>query len=129
MRISKTMTLIQERAGGNELPEIEAGQPICPATPQLRANIVPRLGDFFDLLGKRQRQLVFGSAQMKRPLAKAQPHEVLGSIQLLGQRARSRDGLAYIRRRKTFCESQCRSERELQVQLLLPAPRAVWQTG
>jgi hypothetical protein len=25
---------------------------------------------------------------MKRPLAKAQPHEVLGSIQLLGQRAR-----------------------------------------
>jgi hypothetical protein len=62
MRISKTMTLIQERAGGNELPEIEAGQPICPATPQLRANIVPRLGDFFDLFGKQQRQLVFGSA-------------------------------------------------------------------
>jgi hypothetical protein len=54
-RISKAMTLIQERAGGNELPEMEAGQPICAATPQLRANIVPRLGDFFDLLGKRQR--------------------------------------------------------------------------
>jgi hypothetical protein len=91
---------------------MEAGHPICAATPQLRARIVPRLGDFFDLLGKRQRQLVFGSAEMKRPLAKAQPHEVFGSIQLLGQRARSRDGLAYIRRRKTFCESQCRSKRQ-----------------
>ena len=53
--ISEAMTPLQERAGGNELPEEQAGSPICTATHQLRRHIVPRLGDFFHLLGQRQR--------------------------------------------------------------------------
>src|SRR5215472_18602391 len=30
-RIAKAMTLLQQRAGGNELPEVEAGHPVCAA--------------------------------------------------------------------------------------------------
>ena len=48
--ISKAHTLLQEGAGGNELPEKEAGNPLHVATHQLRPGIVPRLADLFDLL-------------------------------------------------------------------------------
>ena len=51
--------------------------------PQLHQDIVPRLTDFFDLLGKRQCELVLGSGRMKRPLYVGQRHEVLGLINLL----------------------------------------------
>jgi hypothetical protein len=44
----------QERAGGNELTEAEAGHPVQAAPPQLRRDIVPRLADFFELLGKKR---------------------------------------------------------------------------
>jgi len=41
--------------GRQRTPRDGGESAICPAPPQLRANIVPRLDDFFDLLGKRQR--------------------------------------------------------------------------
>jgi hypothetical protein len=88
------------------------GQPVCDATLQLRRYVVPRLGEFFDLLGKRRRQLVLGSAHVKCRLAIEERREVLGSINLLGQR--ERDDVAEIGRRTTFRGSQCRSKRDLQ---------------
>ena len=48
--ISKAHTPLQEGAGGNELPEKEAGSPLHEATQQLRRGIVPRLADLFELL-------------------------------------------------------------------------------
>jgi hypothetical protein len=78
-----TEILLQKRAGGNELPKEAMGHPVQAATQQLRRDIVPRLANFLDLLGKRQRQLVLGS-DPKLPLAQAQRQEVLGSIDLLG---------------------------------------------
>jgi hypothetical protein len=123
------MTLLQERAGGNELPEEEAGAPVVVATQQLRNDVVSRFADFFDLLGNRQRQLVLGSDQMKQPLAREQRNDVLGSINLLGQCTRSGKGLAYIGGRIAFSGGQCRSECDLQVKLLLLVPRAVRQAG
>jgi hypothetical protein len=44
-----------------------------------------------------------------------------------GQRTRSGHGLPRIGCRIAFRGSQCRSERDLQVQLLLLAPGAIWQ--
>jgi hypothetical protein len=79
-----TKILLQKRAGSNELPKEAVGHPVQATTQQLRRDIVPRLADFLDLLGKRQRQLVLGSDPIKLPLAQAQRHEVLGSIDLLG---------------------------------------------
>ncbi len=48
--ISIADTSLQEGAGGNKLPEIEAGNPLRAATQQLRRGIVPRLADLFELL-------------------------------------------------------------------------------
>jgi hypothetical protein len=121
------MTALQERTGGNEVAEKLAGQPICAATLQLRRDMVPRRADFFQLLGQRQGQLVLAPAQMKHPLAQEHLPEALGPINLLGQRARSGEGFAHLGRRKAFGGKQCPSKRELQVQLLLPAPRSVRQ--
>jgi hypothetical protein len=89
-RVRKAMTTLQENAGGNELPKARATQPVCAATQHLRPEIVPRLAELLDLLGKRQRQLVRRSDQTKRPLPDSQRHEVLGPIDLLGQRALAR---------------------------------------
>jgi hypothetical protein len=98
-RISEAMTPLQEIrledcTGGNEVPEGEASKPACPATHPLHRNIVPRLADFFHLLG--QRQLVLAPVPMKHPLAEERPPEVLGSIDLLSQRARSGEGRAHL---------------------------------
>jgi hypothetical protein len=84
-RITKAMTLLEKRASGNELPEAEAGHPVRAASIQLRRDIVSRLADLFELLDERQRQLVLGSGNMKRPLPEYQRLYVLGSVQLLGQ--------------------------------------------
>jgi len=109
------MTPLQECTGGNEVPEVEAGKPACPATHQLHSNIVPRLADFFYLLGQRQRQLVLAPVPMKHPLAEERPPEALGPINLLGQRARSGEALAHLGCRKAFRGYQCPSKRHLQV--------------
>jgi hypothetical protein len=106
---------LQECTGGNEVPEVEAGKPACPATHPLRRDIVPRLADFFYLLGQRQRQLALAPVPMKRPLAKERPPDVLGSINLLGQRARSGVALAHLGCRMAFRGYQCASKLELQV--------------
>ena len=108
-RISKIMTALQQRAGGNELPETEAGVRTSAAPSQLYRDIVSCLADFFNSLGKRQRQLVLGAPQIKHSLAQEQRHEVLRSINPPGQFARSGDGLIHFARRKAFYGSQCRS--------------------
>ena len=68
-RIRQAMTPLQEGSGGNEVPEEAAGQPMEIATLRLHRDIVLRLADFLDFLGKRQRQPVLGSGKMKNPLA------------------------------------------------------------
>jgi hypothetical protein len=74
-----------------------------------------RLADFFHLLGQCQRQLVLGPVPMKYPLAEECLPEVLGSINLLGQRARSGVGRAYLGCRKAFRRHQSISKRKLQL--------------
>jgi hypothetical protein len=109
------MTPLEKCTGGNEVPEEEAGIPACPATHPLRRDIVPRLADFFYLLGQRQRQPVLAPVPTKRPLAQEHPPDVLGSINLLGQHARSGEALAHLGCRVAFRGYQCMSKRELQV--------------
>jgi hypothetical protein len=50
--VAKAMTLVQEGAGDNELPKMAVGHPLGAAALQLHRDIVPRLTDFFELLGK-----------------------------------------------------------------------------
>ena len=97
-------------------------------TVQLRRGVVSRITDFLDLLPKCESQPVFGSYVMKRPLAPYQRGQALGTIEPLSQRAR-REGFAQIRRRKACRAHQCRGKHDLQIQLLLLAPQAVWQTA
>ena len=61
--------MLQERTGGNEVPELEVGRPACIPTPQLPSNIFVRLADFFHLLGQCQRELGLAPVPMKLPLA------------------------------------------------------------
>jgi hypothetical protein len=44
-RITEAMTLLEEGAGGNELPKMEAGESNRAATQQFRSDIVPRLAE------------------------------------------------------------------------------------
>ena len=48
--IGKALTLLQEGASGNKLPEVAAGHPLRTAALPLHRDIVPRLTDFFQLL-------------------------------------------------------------------------------
>ena len=68
--ISKARTLLQESAGGNELPKKEAGSPVQIAAQQLRSDIVPRFADLFELLAERQRQPVLGLARDETPIGR-----------------------------------------------------------
>ena len=68
-RISKAKTSFQNSAGGNELPEKQAGSPVRVVTEQLRRRIVPRLADLFEFLAERERQPEFSPRKMMRPLA------------------------------------------------------------
>ena len=54
-RIAQSMTLLRQRAGGNELPDVEAGSPRLRGPLQSRRDIVVRGADFFHLLGNGQR--------------------------------------------------------------------------
>jgi hypothetical protein len=67
----------------------------------------------FELLAYRQRQPVLGSNVMNGPLAQDQRNQMFGPLELVGQCARSGEGLGDICRRPAFRGSQCRSERDL----------------
>lgn len=76
------MTLLQHAVGANELPDLKARPALCDASRQLHPNIIPRFAASFELLSEGKRQLVLGSRQMIRPLAKEQRRTVAGSISL-----------------------------------------------
>jgi hypothetical protein len=51
LRVTKVVTLFQELARGNELPEEKVDLPSHAATQQFRADIVPHPADSFHVLG------------------------------------------------------------------------------
>src|SRR5215469_3498849 len=123
------MTSFQDGAGGNELADVETAQAVHAATLQLRRDFVPCLADFLDLFCNQHRQLVLRPDQVKQPLTQAQGHKILGAIALLSQCTRASKGLTYFDRRIALGDSERRSERDLELQLLLPAPIAVLNAG
>src|SRR6516162_7356955 len=108
--LAKAMTLLQERARGNKVTKKVASRPLRAATLQLRHNIVASLANSLDLLSQQQRSLVLGSDRMERILSVDQRHNVLGSINLLGESVRSGDGLAHIGRGIALRGGQCRCQ-------------------
>ena len=91
--IIQSMTLLQEGARGRQLPEMEAGDSMPKVTQQSRRDVVLSVTDPLDPFRERQRQPQLGANKVERPSATEQRNQTVGSIELLGQDARSSVGL------------------------------------
>ena len=120
-RIAQSMTLLRQRAGGNELPDVEAGHRVC-AAPCNRAGTSLYAAPTFSICSAMDSACFrLASDQMIHPLSPEQRHEVLGSINLLDQPLRGSNGLP-TSGAVAFGERQCRPARGLQIEFLLPPP-------
>jgi hypothetical protein len=89
-------------SGRQRTPRRRSRSPRLRGPLQSRRDIVVRGADFFHLLGNGQRLFRLASDQMIHPLSPEQRHEVLGSINLLGQPLRGSNGLSHFGRRSLW---------------------------
>jgi len=101
-RIAQSMTLLRQRAGGNELPDVEAGHRVC-AAPCNRAGTSLYAAPTFSICSTMDSACFrLASDQMIHPLSPEQRHAVLGSINLLNQPLRGSNGLSHFGRRSLW---------------------------
>jgi hypothetical protein len=91
------MALLEQRIGGDELAKKKENNSVPQVTQQQYCAVIACLTEPFDAFRERKGQPELGSDQMVRPPPVEQRNENIGSIDLLGERARLGERFADLR--------------------------------